>query len=359
MKKNLLALIFCLATINNYGQITSCFNATAVCANDVVFPNTINQPSLGNISCLGSTPNPNWHIFKVGTAGQFNFELSQGNNAPLYNNQDIDFILWGPFNDLPDCSSELYDYPSGNTSIVNNIASCSYSSSPVESVNFSGVSGKFYVVLSTNYGNETGNIWLKQLNSGQAGAGSLICDYVIINSQPTNEAFTINGNATFSVTTLNASTYKWETSTNSTDWSPINDGGSLPTISGSETSSLSLSNIPGSYAGNYFRVLATNANDDVYSKVSQLIESLSSNSFDSNRFRILYNQNGSITIVLNDNSTTNGSVSINLIDVGGKIIKSDKFNSSSFNLTLDEFNSGIYFIELKSNHFREILKIIK
>ena len=359
MKKKILTLVFSITTIINYGQITSCFNATAVCSDNVVFSNTINQSSLGYIGCLGSTPNPNWYVFKVGAAGQFNFELSQGDNVPLYNNQDIDFVLWGPFNDLPNCDSELYNYPNGNTSITNNIISCSFSAAPIESFNFSGVSEKYYVVLSTNFENQSGNIWLKQLNSGQAGAGSLICDYVIINSQPTNEDFAINGNASFSVTTLNASTYKWEMSTNSIDWFPINDGGTLPTVYGSETSSLGLSNIPGSYAGNYFRVLATNANDNVYSKVSQLNQTLSSSNFNSNKFGIIYNEDGSLSIILNDNSISNGNVDISVMDIGGKIIKKDKFGSSSYNLALNEFNSGVYLIELKNNQFREILKIIK
>lgn len=359
MKKKILTLVFSITTIINYGQITSCFNATAVCSDNVVFSNTINQPSLGYIGCLAETPNPSWYIFKVGTSGQFNFELSQGDNVPLYNNQDIDFVLWGPFEHLPDCSTELYDYPDGNTSIVDNVAGCSFSASPIESFGFSGVGGKYYVVLSTNYGNQVGNIWLKQLNSGQVGAGSLICDYVIINSQPINDDFTINGNANFSITTLNASTYKWEMSTNSVDWYPINDGGTLPTVSGSETNNLSLSNIPGSYSGNYFRVLATNVNDNVYSKVSQLNQTLSSSSFDSNKFGVIYNEDGSLSIILNDNSISNGNVDISIMDIGGKIIKKDKFDSSSYNLTLNEFNSGVYFIELKNNQFREILKIIK
>lgn len=359
MIKKLLILIFSLTTISNYSQITTCFNATAVCADDVVFPNTINQITSGNVACLGTTPNPNWYIFKVGTAGQFNFELSQGDNSPLYNNQDIDFILWGPFDDLPNCNSELYGYPSGNTSIVNNITSCSYSASTVENFNFSGVSGKYYVVLSTNYSNQTGSIWLKQLNSGQVGAGTLICDYVIVNTQPTNRNFGVNGNTSFSVTSPNTSTYKWEMSTNSVDWFPINDGGTIPAVSGSETSSLNLSNIPGSYSGNYFRVQLTNLNDVIYSKVSQLTQTLSNSSFDSNNFGIIYNENGSMTIELNENSTSNGRVELNVIDIGGKTIKSEKFDSNSFTLTLDEFNSGVYFIELKNNLFRETLKIIK
>ncbi len=359
MKKHLLSLILFFISTSLFAQISSCFNATPVCSDNVVFSNTINQPSLGYIACLGSTPNPNWYIFKVGTAGQFDFELSQGDNAPLYNNQDIDFILWGPFNDLPNCDSELYSYPNGNTSITNNVVSCSFSAAPIETFNFSGVSEKYYVVLSTNFGNQSGNIWLKQLNSGQAGAGSLICDYVIINSQPTNDDFAINSNATFSVTTLNATTYKWEMSTNSIDWFPINDGGTMPAVSGSETSSLNLSNIPGSYSGNYFRVLATNANDNVYSKVSQLNQTLSNSSFDSNKFGIIYNENGSMTIILNDNSISYGNIEVSIMDIGGKIIKKDKFDSNSYNLTLNEFNSGVYFIELKNNQFREILKIKK
>ena len=210
MKKIILSLFFVITYLPFYSQITDCFNATPICDDNLTITNTIgNSSGYGLINCLGSTPNPKWFIFKVDNSGDFNFILSQGNNAPNYNNLDIDYVLWGPFEHLPDCTTDLYGFPSGNTSINNNLISCSYSATAVEFFNLTAAnSGKFYVVLSTNFSNITGNIWLQQTNTGTTGAGTLVCDYVIINLQPQNEGFAANDNANFTVSSLNGDTYK-------------------------------------------------------------------------------------------------------------------------------------------------------
>ncbi|AWM12499.1 hypothetical protein DI487_00470 [Flavobacterium sediminis] len=225
MKKITLSFLMVFSFAYSFSQIVSCFNATPICGNNVVISNSTNIASPGAVSCLSTTPNPTWFIFKTGTAGDYEFQLSQGDNAPTYNNQDLDYALWEPFTDLPDCSVELYDYPTGNTAINNNLISCSYSASPTENFSLSNAqAGKFYVVLSTNYSNMAGSILLQQTNLGTTGAGTLICDYVIVNLQPENSTFTTNGNVSFSVASTNALTYKWEMSTDLTDWTILNDG---------------------------------------------------------------------------------------------------------------------------------------
>src|SRR5687767_6539054 len=42
--------------------------------------------------CLSSQPNPTWYYFEIATAGNIDMNL--------YAPSDIDFIIWGPFDDL-------------------------------------------------------------------------------------------------------------------------------------------------------------------------------------------------------------------------------------------------------------------
>lgn len=354
MKRSILifSVIFSLPL---FSQISSCFNATPICDDNVTIQNSVNEASLGNISCLGTSPNPKWFIFKIGDSGNFDFQLNQGNNMPDYNNQDIDYVIWGPFEHLPDCSSELYNYPSGNTSIADNLVSCSYSAQAVENFSLaSAPSGKFYVVLSTNFSNNSGDIWLKHINAGQVGAGTLVCDYVIIDLQPENESFTTNNNATFTVSSLNGVSYKWEMSTNGVDWTILNDGGSTPQVIGTDTNALNLSNIPTSYSNYYFRVLVSNSNDSVYSKNAQLVQMLGTSSFDNSFVNVIYDSSNNITIRKN---TSVGNIDYNLIDINGRSLKKASFNSDVFTIYLDDFNRGVYFLQLKSGDKSTIKKI--
>lgn len=179
MKKIYAFLLFILSFSTLHSQSTICDNATPICGNVNPTLNTTNTPSLGSIGCLASTPNPNWFIFKVGFTGNLNYNLHQGSNAPLYNNQDIDFICWGPFTTPPDCNTQLYGYPAGNTSIPNNVVACSYSSSPTETFTIPNAdSNKYYVILTTNFSNNAGLFVLEQTNENSAGAGSTDCSAV-------------------------------------------------------------------------------------------------------------------------------------------------------------------------------------
>src|SRR5690606_5671154 len=125
MKKTLLYLLLFLS-FYSFSQSPTCENASAICSGNVApFPNTTGVPSFGGPGCLGTAPNPAWFFFQVGQSGDLVFQLNQGNNAPNYNNQDVDFILWGPFTG-PNCT-DLFDYSPGATE--NNIVDCSYSAS--------------------------------------------------------------------------------------------------------------------------------------------------------------------------------------------------------------------------------------
>ncbi|MEN9327177.1 MAG: putative adhesin, partial [Bacteroidota bacterium] len=83
---------------SNCNLASSCANANLLCNSlGVPFTNTISVASTGASGCLGSTPNPNWFYLPISTSGNINLVITQGNNAPSYNNQDVDYIIYGPF----------------------------------------------------------------------------------------------------------------------------------------------------------------------------------------------------------------------------------------------------------------------
>ena len=109
MKKYILYL-FLIYSGFVFSQSPNCAGASAICSGSVApFPNTVGEPSFGTPGCLGFSPNPAWFYFQIGLSGNLEFTINQGNNAPNYNNQDVDFIVWGPFNSAPNCN-DLFDW---------------------------------------------------------------------------------------------------------------------------------------------------------------------------------------------------------------------------------------------------------
>jgi hypothetical protein len=194
MKKTLLFITFlCFNQFNAQFGGATCIQAQPTCGlNSAGTPNVAVQPfgspGLGKIDCLNISPNASWLYFQVGTSGNLDFTLKQGNNAPSYTNLDVDFVLWGPFNTLPNTAicgnatgvgSQLYDYPSGNISVPDNVVACSYSTAGIENFSIIGAqSGKYYILLVTNFSAQPGFVVLQQTNLGQPGAATTNCDIV-------------------------------------------------------------------------------------------------------------------------------------------------------------------------------------
>ena len=160
------------------GTISTCETADAFCSNPAdpfIFPNTINVPSEGSQSCLGSNPNPTYYYTSILQSGNLNFEISQNTafNAagnPIGTGLDVDFIAWGPF--------------ASNTAACGNLnastqAACSYSAAAVENFTINNaIIGQVYVILITNYNNGAGFIKFNQTNQGTPGAGATDCSIV-------------------------------------------------------------------------------------------------------------------------------------------------------------------------------------
>ena len=176
---------------------TVCDNASNFCGEGGALygSNIFDYPSLGQIACLYSTPNPSWNVIQIGESGNIdiqivqNTEFDEDGNA-VGNGLDVDFVLWGPFDsdenfcaegvldqgcpnpgDCPNNTSNPDFYPSGN------IIDCSYSIYDVENLTIDNAqSGEIYVLLVTNYSNNAGTIQIEQTNSGSDGAGSTVAE---------------------------------------------------------------------------------------------------------------------------------------------------------------------------------------
>jgi len=167
-----------------FGQGASCATAEPFCTdNGAAFPASTSTISEGgpDYGCLLDQPNPAWYYLQIDQSGNIDIALSNSNN------EDIDFICWGPFNTLASACSNLtggggFDmctifgtYPCGN------IVDCSFDIASTEEINIpSAVSGQFYMVLITNYSGVATDIYAQTLGSS---TGNTDCSIV---TPPTN-----------------------------------------------------------------------------------------------------------------------------------------------------------------------------
>lgn len=216
------------------GTPVDCSDASAFCGETgLVYTNSVGVPSYGGIGCLFTTPNPSWYFMQVSQTGNLNFQISQvGTNG---NGIDVDYIVWGPFTPAEFATScnDLYDFPDGNTTIPNNVASCSYSFVSVENFTINNAQlNDIYIVLITNFSGQPGTVTFTQTNLNGTGAGATNCDivcstslgpdqvlcadsYQIVSSNTTADAYEwffngvlIPGETTSTLTVYQSGTYK-------------------------------------------------------------------------------------------------------------------------------------------------------
>ncbi|MBI2258104.1 MAG: T9SS type A sorting domain-containing protein [Flavobacteriia bacterium] len=152
--------------------------------------NTGTNAQVGNnYQCLSSQPNPFWYYLQASSDGNINLDL-QGQF-------DTDFILYGPFNDLAtlnsNCTTNNFGVPAGE------VLDCSFSASNTEDINFVAQQGKFYALLITNYSNVVQTI---TLNFNPSSTGLCNCEGLPINLSYFVGSKIVNGNL-----------LEWETNT--------------------------------------------------------------------------------------------------------------------------------------------------
>ena len=156
MSRVFLFLTFLLYVSNTFAQTTCATALPIATGSNYTFPASTNTTApfwLTNYGCLGTAPNPAFYYMEMSGGGNLNIDMSSNPSV------DIDFICWGPFTD---CSNMC--------SLVNSalIEDCSYSASNNETCNITGaVAGEIYLLMITNYSNQTTNISFSQ-TSGNA-----------------------------------------------------------------------------------------------------------------------------------------------------------------------------------------------
>lgn len=180
-------VLFAFGANEAYGQGLTCDEATELCpAEGVSYPASTNAGSAeggNNYGCLGSEPNPAWFYIGVEQAGFIDIDLTNSNNV------DVDFALWGPFDDLADALNTCGSLPAP--------IDCSYHPQANEEVNIptSNV-GDFYLLLITNFSNQPTEIF-----GDASGTGVASCDGCIANGGeiPTDPLVICDGNASLNL----------------------------------------------------------------------------------------------------------------------------------------------------------------
>lgn len=154
-----------LKSITQNSSASLCVNSQPLCfSSQQTFSLLVNtQAETGpNYGCLYSYPNPSWFNIHVSQPGNLVFNISPTNN------NDLDFICWGPFDDAyAPCTALLTS---------NNIVDCSYSANSQEVIDINNAAfNAYYIFMVTNFSNTPTNVVITQTNAGQPGAGSITC----------------------------------------------------------------------------------------------------------------------------------------------------------------------------------------
>ncbi|WP_025741745.1 T9SS type B sorting domain-containing protein [Aquimarina pacifica] len=184
-------------------------------ARELTFNNTISDlDGHGEVGCLNTSPNPAWYYLRIDEPGELIFDIQQwvdtDDDSRLDSSErqlDVDFIAWGPFTTFyVDCDilSQGCDL-NGDTENIRpaecennadfpffyyedqdntNIVDCSYARTPIENEETiytetftipNAQSGEYYIILMTNFADESGVIQLQQTNLDEPGAGTTDC----------------------------------------------------------------------------------------------------------------------------------------------------------------------------------------
>ncbi len=211
-------LFVCNTTCNAQDDDLACRTANPFCSDasqELTFPNITGEDiSFRGLGCLNTTRNSSWYYIRIDQPGELIFDIQQWVEINVNNTfdrgerqLDVDFIAWGPFNtsfidcDLlargcdndgdgenlrpEECVNNVDDpdyYITGLLGLDNtNIVDCSYARTPEENIfteTFTiptAQSGEYYIILITNFSDESGVIQLQQTNLDAPNAGTTDC----------------------------------------------------------------------------------------------------------------------------------------------------------------------------------------
>ncbi len=174
LNRTLLFIFLILAEIAySQGGASSCaelqanFEQYQSCATSIPFENSTNNISgeVFNTTCIGEPfQGPTWFFMKIKTSGDIFLQISQVDNFGIPS--DVDFVLWGPFNNLNNICSQLD---------LSKEVDCSWLPDGTENVALpNAVAGQLYILLVDNYSNTPGQITITQTG----GDGSSDCSFL-------------------------------------------------------------------------------------------------------------------------------------------------------------------------------------
>ncbi|WP_396156063.1 fibronectin type III domain-containing protein [Flavobacterium sp.] len=151
-----------------------CTEAPAFCTGQTVtYANATNVPSLGQIGCLFTSPNPAFFFLQVNQAGPLSYLISQVSTAGV--GIDVDYVAWGPFTDLNTACTgvpanplaQTVPIPTPVTGCPGTLHACSYSTAPQEIMCIPNAQlCQVYVIMITNFSNQAGTVTFTQTNTG-------------------------------------------------------------------------------------------------------------------------------------------------------------------------------------------------
>jgi len=169
LKKILLisiCILFC-GIVNSYAQGALCSDPEPFCTDaGATFPAGVDaadaQPG-NDYDCLATQPNPAWYFLEVASDGDIVVDMTNSNYV------DIDFIIYGPFDNLGTALLECGSYT--------NVVDCNYSaiSSEIGEIPNAQI-GEVYVLLITNYSNYPTEIFAV---TGPGNIGTTNCDIIL------------------------------------------------------------------------------------------------------------------------------------------------------------------------------------
>ena len=110
----------------------------------------------GQDNCLSTSPNPAFYFMRIDEPGNLDIYMY---STPSH---DIDFDCWGPFDDITTACDQL---------ACSNMVDCSYDPAATEHCHINNAqTGQYYVLLITNFSNQTCNI-----NFENQGTGTTDC----------------------------------------------------------------------------------------------------------------------------------------------------------------------------------------
>lgn len=211
--RHFLSITMDVALRNTRTDNDQCINSLPFCTTDLIefeaasTDQTANEPGMDD-GCIGSSYNPSWYHMRIHTAGKFAIHM-EGHDPITHVDRDIDFCMWGPYNEQEVSSG----WACSNLS-SDKIIDCCYSADETEDAYLGYLDtdpdhvhttshgdinyhlpevGEYYILMITNYSRQPCVInFTKKPNSGPGETDCDILPGIVNNDGPYCEGETIH-----------------------------------------------------------------------------------------------------------------------------------------------------------------------